>query len=118
MLRSTRDPALLELHRGSGRPPKYLLAADDVERMRCELLRALGVDQEIAVLRSTLADVREAWEREVVPLRARVSDVEEQKNAILKAVEKRLDATVAQAEADREFLRAASTSSGADLSPV
>lgn len=109
-LRSTRDPALVSLHRGRGRPPGYLVLADDVERMRTELLHLLGVDDEISALRSELVEVRAAWEREVLPLRTRLSQLEEEKVAILNAVEKRLDAAITQADADREFLRALRTS--------
>jgi hypothetical protein len=108
-LRFTRDPVVLALHRGPGRHPSYLVAADDVERIRNELLRDLGVAQQIDTLQAEVIAVRAAWEREVLPLRQRVSDLEEQRVATLQAFERRLDATIAQSEADREFLRALRT---------
>lgn len=112
-LRSSRDPAVLKLHRGPGRPPQYLVLAEDVERIRGDLLRALGVEVEIEALKSDLTDVRSAWEREVLALRARVSDLETQNDATLNAFEKRLDAAIAQTEADRQFLRALRSTSSA-----
>ncbi len=106
VLRSTRNAAVIGLHHGPGRPPGYLVLADDVERMRRELLSALDVDNEISTVESELAAVRAAWEHEVIALRARVDELERQRDSTFKAFEKRLAAAAAQAEADREFLRA------------
>ncbi len=82
------------------------MVADDVERIRRKLLDELGVGRELADLRSTIVELRTAWEQETLALRARVDELEEEKRATLSALEKRFDAAVAQAEADREYLRA------------
>lgn len=105
-VRSTQDPEVLDLHRGHGRPPSYLVAVDDIERIRQDLLRLLEVDEEPSALQSELANVRVAWEQEVLSLTARLAAVEGRTEDVLAAVEMRFNAAMAQLDADRAFIRA------------
>ena len=105
-LGTTQDPLLLKQLSGPGRRPRYLVPAEDIDRMRRELLDRLGVAEELEQLKLELASAREAWEQETLELLTRATRLEEANRAILEAVEQRLVASTAHLQADRQFLLA------------
>jgi hypothetical protein len=104
-VRTSKAPENLRLVQGPGRRPTYLVYAEDVDARRKQLLADLGVLEELTDLERQLSAARSAWETEADALRSRIAELESANASLLDAVDQRLAATIAQSEADRQFLR-------------
>ena len=92
---------------GPGRRPNQVIEAAGVDQLHEALLTRIGVKDELDSIRAERDELRRASEAEVLVLRGRVAELEEQLASIVRAIDLRL-------QADQEFIRALRVRSALD----
>lgn len=104
---ASTDKGLIGEVAGPGRRPNQVIEAAGVDRLRDDLLTRIGVKDELDSIRAERDELRQASETEVLALRGRVAELEEQLASVVRAIDLRL-------QADQEFIRALRVRSAID----